>query len=213
MLAAAQLSQFPGVTTRIIERRPGRLAIGQADGIQARSVETFQAFGFAERIIAEAYRITEMAFWKPSPEDPSRIYRAARALDDATGISEFPHLIVNQARVLDYFAEVAATSPTRLTPDYGYEFRSLEVAEEGQYPVTVTLVHTAGPNEGQERIVKAKYVVGSDGARSKVRESIGCTLAGDQANHAWGVMDVLAETDFPDIRTKCAIQSHDGGSI
>lgn len=213
MLAAAQLSQFPGVNTRIVERRPGRLAIGQADGIQARSVETFQAFGFAERIIAEAYRITEMAFWKPSPEDPSRIYRAARALDDATGISEFPHLIVNQARVLDYFAEVAATSPTRLTPDYGYEFRGLEVTGEGEYPVTVTLVHTAGPNEGQERIVKAKYVVGSDGARSKVRESIGCTLAGDQANHAWGVMDVLAETDFPDIRTKCAIQSHDGGSI
>ena len=58
MLAAAQLSQFPGVTTRIIERRPGRLAIGQADGIQARSVETFQAFGFAESIIAEAYLIT-----------------------------------------------------------------------------------------------------------------------------------------------------------
>ncbi|WP_457972855.1 FAD-binding monooxygenase [Arthrobacter sp. D1-17] len=213
MLAAAQLSQFPGVNTRIIERRPGRLAIGQADGIQARSVETFQAFGFAERIIAEAYRITEMAFWKPSPEDPSRIYRAARALDDAAGISEFPHLIVNQARVLDYFAEVAAMSPTRLTPDYGYEFRSLKVTGEGEYPVTVTLLHTAGPNEGQERIVKAKYVVGSDGARSKVRESIGCTLAGDQANHAWGVMDVLAETDFPDIRTKCAIQSHDGGSI
>ena len=40
-----------------------------------------------------------------------------------------------------------------------------------------------------------------------MRESIGCTLEGDQAIHAWGVMDVLAVTDFPDIRTKCAIQS------
>ncbi len=214
MLAAAQLSQFPGVTTRIVERRPGRLAIGQADGIQARSVETFQAFGFAERIIAEAYRITEMAFWKPDPADPSRIIRTARALDDPTGdISEFPHLIVNQARVLDYFAEFMANSPARMSPDYGYEFRGLEVTGEGDYPVTVTLLHTAGPNEGQERVVRAKYVVGADGARSKVRESIGCTLAGDQANHAWGVMDVLAVTDFPDIRTKCAIQSGTGGSI
>ena len=116
MLAAAQLSQFPGVTTRIVERRPGRLAIGQADGIQARSVETFQAFGFAERIIAEAYRITEMAFWKPDPADPSNIVRSARTLDDPGGISEFPHLIVNQARVLDYFAEFMAMSPTRMTP-------------------------------------------------------------------------------------------------
>ncbi|BCW72622.1 FAD-binding monooxygenase [Arthrobacter sp. NicSoilB8] len=213
VVTAAQLSQFPGVTTRIVERRGGRLAIGQADGIQARSVETFQAFGFAERIIAEAYRITEMAFWKPDPADPGRIVRAARAVDDTTGISEFPHLIVNQARVLDYFGEFMANSPARMTPDYGYEFRSLEVTGEGEYPVTVTLVRTAGPDEGQERIVRAKYVVGADGARSKVRDSIGCTLAGDQANHAWGVMDVLASTDFPDIRLKCAIQSHDGGSI
>lgn len=212
MLAAAQLSQFPSVTTRIVERRPGRLAIGQADGIQARSVETFQAFGFAERIIAEAYRITEMAFWKPDPADPSRIVRTARTPDDPAGISEFPHLIVNQARVLDYFAEFMANAPTRMAPDYGYEFRGLEVGE-GEYPVTVTLLHTSGPNEGQERIVKAKYVVGADGARSKVRQAIGCTLAGDQANHAWGVMDALAVTDFPDIRTKCAIQSGAGGSI
>jgi phenol 2-monooxygenase len=213
MLAAAQLSQFPNVTTRMVERRPGRLAIGQADGIQARSVETFQAFGFAERIIAEAYRITEMAFWKPDATDPSRIVRAARTPDDPAGISEFPHLIVNQARVLDYFAEFMANSPTRMRPDYGFEFQGLEVASEGEYPVTVTLLHTSGPLEGQQRIVRAKYVVGADGARSKVRDSIGCTLAGDAANHAWGVMDVLAVTDFPDIRTKCAIQSGSGGSI
>ncbi|GAB5078858.1 FAD-binding monooxygenase [Arthrobacter sp. AD-310] len=213
MLAAAQLSMFPNVTTRIIERRPGRLAIGQADGIQARSVETFQAFGFAERIIAEAYRITEMAFWKPDPANHANIIRAARAVDDETGISEFPHLIVNQARVLDYFAEFAANSPSRLKPDYGYDFEGLEVTGAGEYPVTVTLRHTAGPNEGQQRIVRAKYVVGADGARSKVRQAIGCTLAGDQANHAWGVMDTLAVTDFPDIRTKCAIQGEKGSIL
>lgn len=213
MLAAAQLAQFPNITTRIVERRPGRLAIGQADGIQARSVETFQAFGFAERITAEAYRITEMAFWKPDPANHANIHRAARAVDDEMGISEFPHLIVNQARVLDYFAECMANAPTRMKPDYGYDFQSLEVGSEGEYPVTVKLLRTAGPDEGQERVVRAKYVVGADGARSKVRQSIGCTLAGDQANHAWGVMDVLAVTDFPDIRTKCAIQGAEGSIL
>jgi phenol 2-monooxygenase len=213
MLTAAQLAQFPDITTRIVERRDGRLAIGQADGIQARSVETFQAFGFAERIIAEAYRITEMAFWRPDTENPTDIIRGGRAVDDTTGISEFPHLIVNQARVLDYFAEVAAHAPTRTTPDYGWDFQTLEVANDGEYPVKVTLVRSTGPDAGTERIVHAKYVVGCDGARSKVRAAIGCTMAGDKANHAWGVMDVLAKTDFPDIRLKCAIQSHDGGSI
>lgn len=213
MIAAAQLAQFPQINTRLVERRPGRLEVGQADGIQARSVETFQAFGFAERIIAEAYRITEMAFWKPDPQDPANIVRAARTVDDETGISEFPHLIVNQARVLDYFAEVAKNSPARLEPDYGYEFVTLEVFEHGDRPVTVTLRRTAGDHVGETRVVKTKYVIGCDGAHSRVREAIGRRFLGKQANHAWGVMDALADTDFPDIRLKCAIQSHDGGSI
>ncbi|KIA60905.1 FAD-binding monooxygenase [Nocardia vulneris] len=212
MITAAQLAQFPTVVTRIIERRPGRLAIGQADGIQARSVETFQAFGFAERLVAEAFRITEMTFWKPDPADRTRIVRAARTQDDPTGISEFPHLLVNQARVLDYFAEAMHNAPTRMRPDYGYEFRDLELTG-GAYPVVVTLAHSAGDREGQLRTVRAKYVVGADGAHSRVRARIGCVPQGDKAFHAWGVMDVLAVTDFPDIRTKCAIQSGSGGSI
>ncbi|MDN5754520.1 MAG: FAD-dependent monooxygenase, partial [Micrococcaceae bacterium] len=108
---------------------------------------------------------------------------------------------------------VAAHSPSRLTPDFGWEFVGLDVTGEGDHPVKVSLVRSAGEDEGTKKTVHAKYVIGCDGARSKVRSAIGCTMAGDKANHAWGVMDVLAKTDFPDIRTKCAIQSHDGGSI
>jgi len=213
MIAAAQLSQFPDVHTRIVERRDGRLAVGQADGIQARSVETFQAFGFAGRIAEEAYRITEMCFWHPDPADPTRIIRVERPLDDPAGLTEFPHLIVNQARVLDYFAEYMAHSPSRMAPDYGYEFRGLERTDDPDHPVTVTLVRTAGEGAGQEKVVRAQYVLGADGARSRVRESIGCTMEGTSAMHAWGVMDVLAVTDFPDIRLKCAISAERGNIL
>ncbi|PFG29275.1 FAD-binding monooxygenase [Paramicrobacterium agarici] len=213
MLLAAQLSQYPDVTTRLVERRPGRLEIGQADGIQARSVETFQAFGFAESIVAEAYRITSMNFWSPDPVDPSKIVRSGREVDDPHGISEFPHLIVNQARVLDYFAASALNGPGRIRPDYGYEFAGLTVHDDGEYPVEVSLRHTAGAHQGTTQTIRAKYVVGCDGARSAVRESIGRRLAGDQAFHAWGVMDVLTDTDFPDVRTKCAIQSESGSIL
>ena len=206
MIAAAQLSVIPGVTTRVIDRRPGRLEVGQADGIQARSVETFQAFGFADRISEEAFHITETAFWRPDPEDPERIVRAGRTVDDETGISEFPHLIVNQARILDNFAEFMANSPSRMRPDYGWEFTGLR--REGDV-VHVTIRDT----DGRERTVRARYVVGADGAHSKVRAAIGRTMTGDAANHAWGVMDVVAATDFPDIRRKCAIQSSHGAIL
>ncbi len=176
-------------------------------------METFQAFGFAGRITEEAYRITEMCFWHPDPADPSRIVRGERPPDDPSGLTEFPHLIVNQARVLDYFAEFMANAPTRMRPDYGYEFRDLQVTDDADHPVTVRLVRTDGPDAGTEKLVRARYVVGADGAHSRVRQSIGCTPQGDSAFHAWGVMDVLAVTDFPDIRLKCAIQSGTGGSI
>ncbi|SRR5690625_183657 len=212
-ITAAQLSQFPSIHTRIIDRRPHRLKIGHADGIQARSVETFQAFGFAGRLTEEAYRITEMAFWKPDPENPENIVRTARPEDDPHGISEFPHLIVNQARIVDYFNEFMANSPSRMKPDYGIELLGLENTNAGEYPIEVRLRYVAGPREGEERTVRVKYVVGGDGAHSTVRKEIGRQHIGEQANHAWGVMDVLAVTDFPDIRLKCAIQSRAGSIL
>ena len=213
MLLAAQMSQYPHISTRIIEKRDGRLVLGQADGIQPRSVETFQAFGFAERITAEAYNIGWMNFWGPNPENPREIVRTSRTADYAYDICEFPHLIVNQARVLDYFAEAAADGPGRIRPDYGVEFMGLTVHERGEYPVEVQVRHLAGDRAGEERTIRAKYVVGCDGARSGVREAIGRKHVGGISAHAWGVMDVLVNTDFPDWRTKCAINSAAGNIL
>lgn len=213
MMLAAQMSMFPTVTTRLVERRPSRLVLGHADGIQARSVETFQAFDFAEPIIQEAYHLTQMNIWGPDPDKPENIIRTGITIDDEAGISEFPHLIVNQARVLDYFADFAKNSPSRFVPDWGWEVTSLVVGDEGDYPVEVTLKGTADFNKDEEKTVHCKYVVGTDGARSLIRKSIGRELKGAQSNHAWGVMDILYNTDFPDIRTKCAIQSQSGSIL
>src|SRR5699024_4114806 len=63
------------------------------------------------------------------------------------------------------------------------------------------------------RTIRAKYVVGCDGARSAVRKSIGRQLHGDVQNHAWGVLDILVATDFPDIRKKAVISSEAGSMI
>src|SRR5262249_10567130 len=48
---------------------------------------------------------------------------------------------------------------------------------------------------------------------STVRQELGRGFHGDSANQAWGVMDVLAITDFPDIRLKSLIQSANEGNI
>jgi phenol 2-monooxygenase len=210
MLLSAQLSIFPDIKTRLVERREGPLQVGQADGVACRTVEMFDTFGLSGRLLRESYWVNETVFWRPSQGDPSKIARTGRVQDTEDGLSEFPHLIVNQARLLMYLQEYAAKSPTRFAPNFGTEFVGLTVERDGEHPVFVMVKDVA---TGARKTVRAKYVVGCDGARSGVREAIGAKPQGDFANHAWGVVDMLAVTDFPDIRLKAAIQSKTEGNI
>ena len=209
-LLAAQLSNFPGISTRLVERRDGPLQLGQADGVACRTVEMFEAFGLGQKLIREAYWVNETVFWRPSAQDRGRIARTGRIQDTEDGLSEMPHVIVNQARLQQYLLDYMRMSPTRLEADYNLEFATLTVEPGDDHPVVVTLRDLVS---GAERTVRANYVVGCDGARSKVREAIGAVASGSFANHAWGVVDMLAVTDFPDIRLKAAIQSADHGNI
>jgi phenol 2-monooxygenase len=210
---AAQLAAFPDITTCIIEQKPGPLLAGQADGIACRTMEMFEAFGFAGRIAREAYWVNETSFWKPDESDPTRIRRHGRIQDVEDGLSEFPHVILNQARVHDYYLEVMRHSPTRLEPAYSRRFAGLTIEPSGSHPVCVRVARSEAGTDDTIETVRARYLVGCDGARSAVRQAIGRTLSGDSANQAWGVMDVLAVTDFPDVRLKALIQSAADGSI
>jgi phenol 2-monooxygenase (NADPH) len=207
---AAQLAAFADIKTCIVEQKPDRLLRGQADGVACRTVEMFQAFGFAERVVREAYWVNETTFWKPAP---GGIARSGRIQDTEDGLSEFPHVILNQARIHDFYLDVMRNSPARIEPHYSRKLAGLTVDRAAAHPVTVTLERTDPGHEGEIETIKARYVVGCDGARSAVRKAIGRTLEGDSANQAWGVMDILAVTDFPDIRFKCVIQSPAGGSV
>lgn len=210
---AAQLARFPSIRTRIVERKDGPLELGQADGIACRTMEMFNAFGFADRVEREAYWVNETTFWKPDPADASKITRHGRIPDTEEGLSEFPHVILNQARVHDFYLEAMRNAPTRLEPDYAMQVAGLTVPEDPAEPVIVRLQPVGAEGEDGIEVVRARYVVGCDGARSAVRKAIGRELSGESANQAWGVMDVLAYTDFPDIRLKSAIHSANDGNI
>ena len=207
---AAQLAEFPEITTRITERKSGPLEVGQADGIACRSIEMFEAFGFAEKVLKESYWVNEVGFWRPNP-DGTGLHRADRIQDVEDDLSEMPHVILSQARIHDFYLENMRNAPTRLVPDYNRELISVTQTDDPDYPVTA--VYNCLEVEGKTQTIRARYIVGCDGARSVVRKSLGYPLKGDAARQLWGVMDVLAVTDFPDIRLKAAIQSASHGSI
>jgi len=209
---AAQLAKIPQIRTMLVEPKSGPMEKGQADGISVRSMEMFQAFGFAEKFKRESMWINETTFWAPS--DKEALKRVARVQDVPDGISEMPHVLINQARVHDMFLDIMRNSPSGLEVDYGFKVLDLSVdSSASEYPVTVKLECTTPGQEGQIKSLRANYVIGCDGARSSVRTAIGGALHGDAAHHAWGVMDLLAVTDFPDWRMKSFVRSEDAGIL
>ncbi|HYF45456.1 MAG TPA: FAD-dependent monooxygenase, partial [Acidimicrobiales bacterium] len=163
LVLAAQMAAFPEIRTAVIDRREGPLEVGQADGVACRTVEMFEAFGLAGRLVDEGYWVNEVAFWQPDPDDRSRIRRTGRVQDVEEGLSEMPHVIVNQARMLAYLLEHMERSASRSTPYYGLQASDVRIDTDGssEYPVTVTVQHVSGGEEtGETSTIRARYVVG-----------------------------------------------------
>ena len=134
---AAQLAAFPDIRTCIVEQKDGPLQLGQADGIACRTMEMFEAFDFSERVLKEACWINEVTFWKPDEKQPEQIVRHGRVQDTEDGLSEFPHVVLNQARVHDFYLDVMRNSPSRLEPHYSRRFVDVAVDRgAADYPVT-----------------------------------------------------------------------------
>nr|POE49003.1 3-hydroxybenzoate 4-monooxygenase [Quercus suber] len=212
LLLATQLSRFDNITTRIIDSRPGPLQQGQADGLQCRTIEIFEAFGFSAKVLKEAYWVNETTFWSPG-EGGEALVRTGRIRDTEEGLSEFPHVILNQARMHDLWLESMKWSATRLEPTYARHMVELRLPDTVDGKVEVEIERSDEGHQGEKEVVRAGYVVGCDGARSNVRRALGLEMKGDFANQAWGVLDALVVTDFPDIRLKTAIHSAHEGSI
>ncbi|KAI5201533.1 hypothetical protein AUEXF2481DRAFT_534475 [Aureobasidium subglaciale EXF-2481] len=190
---------------RILESRPGRLEIGQADGVAVRTVEIFESLGISEELLREAYHVTELTFWSVGKD--GKLQRTGRAEDTPNGLSHLPHVILNQARVNGLLLEKMFSYDLEQEIDYGHEVTAVVINREGERPVEVHAEHN-----GQKKIFRAKYAVGCDGAHSSVRRSLGYKMVGDSSNAVWGVMDIFPRTNFPDIRKKATIHT-DAGSI
>ena len=179
---AAQMSAFPDIKSCIVEQKPGRLLRGQADGIACRTMEMFDAFGFSDRVLKESCWINETTFWKPDHRQPANVIRSGWVQDVEDGLSEFPHVVLNQARVHDFYLDVMRRSAAKLEPYYARRLIDVRPAACGIHDIPQARNRharaTDSPHQGQLETVKARYVVGCDGARSTVRASIGRELFG-----------------------------------
>ena len=215
---ARQLSEFTDIKTCIVEQESGPLLFGRADGISCRTIEIMEAFNCSEMIVKESYQLKQNAFWEPDSAHPENIKRTHKIADARLGLSEFTHSIVNQARLHEILLEGMKNSVTHLVPHYSRRLLSVDMDSQvtqdlSAYPVTATFERSDEGDTDKIETVRARFIIGTDGARSAVRKGMSIALEGDSANKAWGVMDVLVVTDYPDIRVKSFIQSKENGAV
>lgn len=166
-MAALWLATY-GVSFRVLERRNGPLATGQADGVQCRTVEIFESFGLSDKLLREAYHVLELAFYSPDQdtaldaaghgEQGGGIKWSHYAPDTEPGLSHMPHVILNQARINEMITDEMLRRGGREI-DYGYEVKNVNVdtdkaGDPGAYPVTVTTLR-----DGVEEVFHAKYAL------------------------------------------------------
>ena len=145
------------------------MEIGQADGVQCRTVEVFESFGMSEELLREAYHVLEVAFWVSN--GLGGLVRKSRTADTAPGLSHQPHVILNQARINQLLAQDMRRSNGQEV-DYEYTVKAVEVdsvsaTDLQAYPVTVT-----AEKHGVEAVFKAKYALVSRSLTSKLGPDI-----------------------------------------
>lgn len=65
-----------GVNCRIIDQRPDKVAAGQADGVQPRTIEVLQSYGLAQRLLDEGNQMHMAAFYNPSADGGIKVLLA-----------------------------------------------------------------------------------------------------------------------------------------
>jgi phenol 2-monooxygenase len=206
----------------ILEQRPGPLKVGQADGVQVRTVEIYESFGLSEELLREAYHILEVCFWGADEHSKGGIKRKSRSIDTERGLSHLPHVILNQARMNGLMLQKMESvlkekgkweEGSSNGVEYGWAVTGLEIGESKTRDADAHCIKVTAEKDGKKQIWEAKYVLGCDGAHSSIRKALNLRMIGDTSDTVWGVMDIYPLTSFPDIRRKCTIHSSSGNLL
>ncbi|PBP21429.1 hypothetical protein BUE80_DR007521 [Diplocarpon rosae] len=206
LMLASNLVRY-GIKTTIVDDRADKTSTGRADGLQPKTIETLKQLGLAGPLLQKGARIYDICFWNGTPSHPLR--RVGREVHYPPGIVDVQDpfiLLVHQGMVEDIFLDDLALRGVEVIRNapfsrYRETKRGLKVECEDRIAK-------------KPKIFTSKYVVGCDGAHSKVRKSLSdAPYQGERSNSTWGVLDGVIETDFPDLWSKAVIASETEGSI
>lgn len=164
-----------GVKTLLVEKRDATSLLPRAPGLQARTMELFRAAGFHHDI-----RALEMGDSHAYFEGGIIQVRTFAEIDDAVTL-EAPSLdgpLVSPERVMgcgqDRYEQVLVAKAREFGADVRFKTR-LRSVEQDADGVTAVVENT---ETGEKLTIRARYLVGADGANSFTREALGVQRSG-----------------------------------
>ena len=184
LMLACELARR-GVPFRLVDGKRGPTRESRALVVQARTLELWQALGIADGAVAAGGRTAAGNLYV----GPRRVPRRPRA-DIGTGLTPFPFVLVleqsrNEELLGDRLRELGGVVEWQTT---------LADFDAGPDGVQAVLRHA----DGREERVAARWLVGCDGAKSRVRERLGLAFAGGTYENAFYVADTRVDWALPD---------------
>jgi 2-polyprenyl-6-methoxyphenol hydroxylase-like FAD-dependent oxidoreductase len=168
-----------GVGVRIIDKTPGPGTTSRALAVQARTLELYQQLDLSEPVVARGHQVPAVNMWVEG--------RAAARVsfeDIGAGLTRYPFL---QIFPQDQHERLLIERLRHLGVEVERNTELLDFAE--QPDGVLARVRDA---DGNEQDCDARYIVGCDGARSRVRNVIGSGFPGGTYRQLFYVADVAA---------------------
>ncbi|KAH9997467.1 FAD binding domain protein [Xylariaceae sp. FL0662B] len=208
-LTAANCFNGTNLRIRIIDKKPGPVETGRADGLKSISIEVLDTFGIGDTIRNKSHRLEEIVLW--DSDKNGRITRMMTIPDRVEELMKPREMTLDQGTIeglmfdnLENHGSVQVSwniQPTALQVNMDL------TGDPEAHPITITLENN---RIGTMETIAAKYVVGCDGAHSWLRKYLNIGFVGDLTDSSWGVMDMVPKTNFPDIRKVFVVHSTRG---
>jgi 2-polyprenyl-6-methoxyphenol hydroxylase-like FAD-dependent oxidoreductase len=178
---AAQLHAL-GASVRIVDRQLDRVHESRALAVQPRTLEVLRALGISEQLVERGNDAVQLRLHFGERVVPIRLFDVG--LEDTA----YPFLLfVSQAETEAVLNEHLAGRGIEV--ERGVE---LVTFQAGEHYVTCTLRHRDGSSEQ----LRARYLVGCDGAHSSVRQRAGIPFEGGRYPHTFVLGDLEVDGEL-----------------
>ncbi|KAF2189389.1 FAD/NAD(P)-binding domain-containing protein [Zopfia rhizophila CBS 207.26] len=193
-----------GVTFRIVDKADAPCLSGKADAVQPRALELLNSWGLAQEMSEEGPILNSTVLFR----NGEKLFHGLSSQCDSNyrGIHVITQGQVEKVYIRDLLRHQAMVERCTVVD----KFHVQPASDASTHPVTVTLknVRTA-----EEETVRAKYLVGADGAGSKIREQLGIPFDGLATDCFWAIMDCRWKTDYPHILGFGIVISEEHGGV